>query len=97
MLSPAVNLESLTIDGNLTWTVGSFLNLNLLAYLHLATPSLRHIVWEDSSAIHRIIPVEENLVVQHRKTLKKLKLCSCAIAIPEGKDIPYCFWATVWK
>ena len=103
VLSPAVNLESLTIeslmiDVDLTRRISPFLNFNLLAYPRLTALSLGNIVWEDGSAIHGIIlPGVEKFVVRHGKTLKKLELRSCAIDVPGGKDVPYRFWAAVWK
>ena len=48
--------------------------------------------------MHRIIPAVENFVVRHGKTLiKKLELRSCAIDAPQDEDVPYRFWAAVWK
>ena len=98
MLSPAVNLESLTIDSDLRLGFCLNLNFNRLAYPCLTALSLRNIVWEGGSAIQGVIlPGVENFVARHGKTLKELELRNCAIDVPEGKDVPYRFWAAVWK
>ena len=84
LLLPAVNLESLSM----TCGMGSAppIDYNLLAYPRLTALSLGNIIWvirvaPSGSTKGEMLPEVENFVVRHGKTLKKLELRNCAMAV----------------
>ena len=103
MVKPAVNLESLTIEGA-GWGVKLCLDIpqTLSAtYPRLAALSLKCIVWGDGTIGHGGIlmpPPLEDFITHHRETLKILKLIGCSILVEDyGRKLPICYWADVYK
>lgn len=98
ILRPAVNLTSLTMGSSVGF--GSLIRLDLgsITFLCLTSLSLTNFVWDDT----RLDPGEDTLeaedfIVRHGKTLKKLKLQSCTISIPDDRSTPVRSWTVVWN
>ncbi|KAI0298578.1 hypothetical protein BC826DRAFT_998162, partial [Russula brevipes] len=87
VLQRAMRLESLAIDGNgisrsdRTWTIHG-------------------VLWEDGEIGDQGVvepPAVERFIARHGKTLKKLKLHNCVIAISPGRTTPVCYWADIYN
>jgi hypothetical protein len=103
MLQPAVNLESLKITRSQGWDNKQSLNISqaqLTTYPRLTVLSLWGIAWEDGKIGQGGIvmpPPLEDLIMRHRKTLKKLNIDNCSINVGERSRLPFCYWADIYK
>ncbi|KAI0298573.1 hypothetical protein BC826DRAFT_998156, partial [Russula brevipes] len=106
VLQRATRLESLAIDGNgisrsdPTWNDPCLDVSTLAGYPRLASLSLKGVLWEDGEIGDQGVvepPAVERFIARHGKTLKKLKLHNCVIAISPGRTTPVCYWADIYN
>jgi hypothetical protein len=101
VLHAAMSLESLAIDGNGILPNDGCLDVpKYPLFPRLAALSLRNILWEDGEIGHHGVvkpPAVERFIEYHGKTLKKLKLHNCVIAISPGRTTPACYWADIYN
>jgi hypothetical protein len=98
VLRPAVNLTSLAMESSVGFGSLRRINLRTITFPCLTSLSLSSFAWDDIRLDPQCVTLEaEEFIVRHGKTLKKLELQSCTIAIRRTRSAPVRSWTTVWN